>query len=115
MDKKQRNDDHGKLLARSEYLLIHQYYTTMKKKLLTIVMLLLIGISQGQSFKFAVICDTRSNAGDNGKDGVNVAAVKGICHNLIESGLLWSRPTSWIATTPSCTPSATRPTPNGSG
>ncbi len=39
-----------------------------------------------KTYKFAVICDTRSDANNNGLDGVNIAAVKAVCTHLKESG-----------------------------
>ncbi len=58
----------------------------MKKKLITLALLLAIVICQAQSFKFAVLCDTRSNANNNGISGVNVSAVKAVCNQLKKSG-----------------------------
>lgn len=58
----------------------------MSKKLLTIGLLLAIFSCQAQTFKFAVICDTRSDANKNGISGVNVSAVKAVCSHLKESG-----------------------------
>ncbi|RPH32672.1 MAG: hypothetical protein EHM93_08105 [Bacteroidales bacterium] len=58
----------------------------MKKILFVSGLLLLIGACQSQSYKFAVLCDTRSDADKNGITGVNVSAVKGVCSHLKNSG-----------------------------
>jgi hypothetical protein len=58
----------------------------MRNKLFTIGLLLAICSCQAQTYKFAVICDTRSDADNNGTDGVNVAAVKAVCNHLKKSG-----------------------------
>jgi hypothetical protein len=58
----------------------------MKKNLLIIAFIFAMSIGQAQSFKFAVLCDTRSDANNNGKDGVNISAVKAICNHLKQSG-----------------------------
>lgn len=63
----------------------------MKKKLLSLGLLIAICSCQPQTYKpqtykFAVICDTRSDADKSGVSGVNAAAVKAVCSHLIESG-----------------------------
>ncbi len=58
----------------------------MKKNLLIIVLLFAVCLSQAQSFKFAVICDTRSDANNSGTSGVNVSAVKAVCQHLVNDG-----------------------------
>jgi hypothetical protein len=60
--------------------------TTMRSKLLIIGLLLAICSCQAQTYKFAVICDTRSNANKNGISGVNVPAIKAVCNHLKRSG-----------------------------
>lgn len=59
----------------------------MRKILFTIgIALILFSCETHQPYKFAVLCDTRSDAENNGKNGVNVAAVKAVCNHLIKSG-----------------------------
>jgi hypothetical protein len=59
----------------------------MKKFLLFAVAILLgLNLLHAQSFKFAVLCDTRSNGYENGENGVNVSAVKAVCQHLKEQG-----------------------------
>ncbi len=58
----------------------------MKRNVLLIGLVLVICFCQAQTFKFAVLCDTRSSGDNNGKDGVNVAAVSAVCNHLKESG-----------------------------
>ena len=41
---------------------------------------------QEQPYKFAVLCDTRSDGNNNGDSGVNAAAVKAVCNHLVKSG-----------------------------
>ena len=55
-------------------------------KLFTIVLILAFCSCQAQTYKFAVICDTRSNFNLSGTEGVNVSAVKAICNHLKNSG-----------------------------
>ncbi len=55
----------------------------MKRFLFVILVLFLTaGFARAQFYRFAVICDTRSDSAENGKNGVNVAAVKGMCRQL---------------------------------
>ncbi|MBI9034007.1 MAG: metallophosphoesterase [Bacteroidales bacterium] len=58
----------------------------MRKNLLTIGLILLVCLCYSQSYKFAVICDTRSDGDHNGEAGVNVSAVKAVCNHLKKSG-----------------------------
>jgi hypothetical protein len=58
----------------------------MKNKLLAIVIILAIGSCQAQKYKFAVLCDTRSDANNSGSFGVNVSGVKAVCEHLKQSG-----------------------------
>lgn len=51
-----------------------------------IIMLLLISAVYAESYKFAVICDTRSDTNKNGTNGVNVAAVQAVCRDLKSKG-----------------------------
>jgi calcineurin-like phosphoesterase family protein len=55
-------------------------------KLIAIGLIFMISSCQSQSYKFAVICDTRSDANNSGTSGVNVSAVKAVCNHLKESG-----------------------------
>jgi len=50
------------------------------------VLLAMWSCENTQAYKFAVICDTRSDADNNGKNGVNVAAIKAVSSHLIKSG-----------------------------
>lgn len=58
----------------------------MKRNLLFIVFLLALSSCESQSYKFAVICDTRSDAENNGISGVNVSAIKAVCSHLKKDG-----------------------------
>jgi hypothetical protein len=61
----------------------------MQKKMIAFVGMILIFItfvSCADSYKYAVICDTRSDASNNGVNGVNVAAVNAICRDLKKNG-----------------------------
>ncbi|PKP01157.1 MAG: hypothetical protein CVU11_16060 [Bacteroidetes bacterium HGW-Bacteroidetes-6] len=58
----------------------------MKNLLLALCLIFLTVIGHSQIFKFAVLCDTRSDAANNGITGVNVSAVKAVCSHLIQSG-----------------------------
>ena len=51
-----------------------------------VLLLMFIGIVQAQTYKFAVLCDTRSNANQSGSNGVNVSAVKAVCMQLQKKG-----------------------------
>jgi calcineurin-like phosphoesterase family protein len=59
-----------------------------KSSIFTIVMILqlLVLTADAESYKFAIICDTRSNFNKSGTNGVNVAAVKAICRDLKNKG-----------------------------
>jgi len=58
------------------------------KILLTAVMMLLlmVGTANAKTYRFAVICDTRSDAEKNGKNGVNVAAIQAVCRDIKAKG-----------------------------
>lgn len=58
----------------------------MRKLIFAIALLAGISACQPQSYKFAVLCDTRSDADNSGVDGVNVSAVKAVCTHLKASG-----------------------------
>ncbi len=58
----------------------------MKNKLLIMILLTALCSCQPKTYKFAVICDTRSDANNNGVSGVNVSAVKAVCNHLKNSG-----------------------------
>ncbi len=49
-------------------------------------MILVLCSGETQTYKVAVICDTRSDANHSGTSGVNVSAVKAICSHLKKSG-----------------------------
>ncbi|MCP4221358.1 MAG: hypothetical protein GY765_42425 [bacterium] len=49
-------------------------------------MLLTVCAVSAGSYKFAVLCDTRSNTDKNGLHGVNVAAVHAVCRDLKSKG-----------------------------
>lgn len=59
----------------------------MKKRLfLFLALIALISCqSQTKSYKFAVLCDTRSDGTSNGTSGVNVSAVKAVCKDLAQN------------------------------
>lgn len=60
----------------------------MKKNIFTtvMIMLLMVSVVNAESYKFAVICDTRSDANNSGTNGVNVAAVRAVCRDLKSKG-----------------------------
>ena len=59
----------------------------MKIKLCILILFLaFVACEQDQAYKFAVLCDTRSDANNNGESGVNVAAVTAVCSHLKTSG-----------------------------
>lgn len=55
----------------------------MKRNFLLMALFVIIGCSNAQTFKFAVICDTRSDANNSGTNGVNVAAVKAVSSQIL--------------------------------
>lgn len=58
----------------------------MKKNIYLLILILICFGCEKKTYKFAVICDTRSDAENNGVTGVNVPAVKAVCDHLIKSG-----------------------------
>lgn len=58
----------------------------MKNLIIVFILIFLTTNCQTQTYKFAVICDTRSDANKNGITGVNVSAVKAVCSHLKQSG-----------------------------
>ena len=58
----------------------------MKKNLLLIGLLFAVSLCQAQTYQFAVLCDTRSDANNSGTSGVNVSAVKAVCNHLKQKG-----------------------------
>ncbi len=62
-------------------------FKRMKVKLSVLALFLaFVACNQEQSYKFAVICDTRSDGNHNGDSGVNIAAVNAVCNHLVKSG-----------------------------
>lgn len=61
----------------------------MKNLMFLVWLLLLAGVCQSQSYKFAVLCDTRSDGSNSGFNGVNVSAVKAVCTHLKDSGAVF--------------------------
>jgi hypothetical protein len=53
-----------------------------KHHFILVLLLLSVCLLYAQSYKFAVICDTRSDANNSGIEGVNVSAVKAVCSQL---------------------------------
>jgi len=61
----------------------------MKLRILLSLALFAIISVHAQTYKFAVICDTRSDATASGRSGVNVSAVKAVCNHLVQDGALF--------------------------
>ena len=58
----------------------------MKRNLLFLLCLVILCSCEPKTYKFAVLCDTRSDAEKNGKLGVNVSAIKAVCAHLKADG-----------------------------
>ncbi|MBI9052920.1 MAG: metallophosphoesterase [Bacteroidales bacterium] len=58
----------------------------MRNSFLIVGLLLTIISCNSESYQFAVICDTRSDANNSGKSGVNASGVEAVCRHLNQSG-----------------------------